>query len=350
MNNNIIRVLVVDDSPVARNLLTGILDADPQLEVVGEAKDGVEAVDLVSRLKPDVVTMDVQMPRMDGLKAIEEIMIANPTPIVVVSSTITADDVRKSMDATEAGALTAISKPASPQSADFVQSAQLLVETIKSMATVKVIRRVRRESRKPVQPVAKKAVKRERILAIAASTGGPQALHRVLAGLPSDFPLPILVVQHICTGFTTGFVSWLQQAVSLNVKIAEDEEKLCPGTVYVGPESHHLGASGFRIQLIDQPPVGGFRPSANELFQSVANTFADAAIALILTGMGEDGVKGLQSVHRLGGHTIAQDEGSSVVFGMPRAAYEAGVVDRVLPLDDIAGYLVDRVNQAAVDD
>jgi two-component system chemotaxis response regulator CheB len=349
VNNDILRVLVVDDSPVARNLLKGILDADPHLQVIAEAKDGVEAVELVSHLKPDVVTMDVQMPRMDGLRAIEEIMVANPTPIVVVSSTITSDDVRKSMDATEAGALTAISKPASPQSSDFVASAKLLVETVKSMATVKVIRRVRRVTRKPVQPVAKNATKREQVLAIAASTGGPQALHRVLDGLPSDFPLPILVVQHICTGFTTGFVSWLQQSVSLTVKIAADGEQLSPGTVYVGPESHHLGTSGFRIHLIDQPPVGGFRPSANELFQSVAHTFGDAAIALILTGMGEDGVKGLQSIHQSGGHTIAQDEDSSVVFGMPRAAFEAGVVDVVLSLDDIARYLVDRVQQEATE-
>jgi len=344
----VLRVLVADDSPVARNLLKGILDADRNLQVVGEAKNGAEAVEMVRRLKPDVVTMDVQMPGMDGLQATEEIMVASPTPIVVVSSTITLNDAEKSMDCIRAaGALAAICKPASPQSNDFIQSARLLVETVKSMASVKVIKRIRRDVRQSIAPVVPQASTREEVLAIAASTGGPYALDRILSALPADFPLPILVVQHISAGFTDGFVSSLQHGVSLNVKVASDGERLCTGTVYVGPETHHLGANKSRIQLLDVPPIGGFRPSATALFESVASAFRDSAIAVILTGMGEDGVEGLRSLRQAGGHIIAQDKESSVVFGMPGAAIDAGVVNTVLPLDAIANYLVARVKQQA---
>lgn len=347
MSDVVLRVLVADDSPVARNLLRGILDADPFLEVVGEAKNGAEAVEMVLRLKPDVVTMDVQMPKMDGLKATEEIMVAQPTPIVVVSSTITVDEVEKSMDSIRAGALTAIGKPASPQSADFLESARLLVETVKSMATVKVIRRTRQAVRKSIDPVIPTISAREKVVAIAASTGGPQAIHRVLSSLPGDFPLPILVVQHISAGFTEGFVSWLNHSVALTVKVADNGERLTPGTAYVGPETHHLGASKLRIQLSDGPPIGGFRPSATALFHSVSEAFGDSAIGVILTGMGDDGVAGLRSLRQAGGHVIAQDEQSCVVFGMPKAASAAGVVDKTLPLEAIAEYVAKLVKQNA---
>ena len=340
-----IRVIVADDSPVARDLLTEVLNSDSRLEVVGIAKDGEQAVDLVRRLKPDIITMDVQMPRMDGFEATKEIMIVEPTPIVIVSGNIGSPDVEKSMNAIRAGALTAIGKPPSPQSPEFEQAAGQLIDTVVSMASVKVIRhrRTRRQVDESKDSAAVRAIDTPlpAVVAIATSTGGPEALDKLLSELPVDFPLPILVVQHITTGFTHGFVSWLDQCVPLKVKEAVDGERVEPSVVYIAPEHGHLGFSASkRVQILDQPPVDGFRPSGTILFESAARVFGDATVAVVLTGMGSDGLNGLRSVRQVGGYVIAQDEQSSVLYGMPRVAAEAGLANIVLPLDTIAYYLV----------
>lgn len=341
-----LRAVVVDDSPTVRSLLRRILEGDGEIEVAGEARDGVEAVALVQSLRPDVVTMDIHMPRMDGLEATREIMIAAPTPIVVVTSSARAGDVTGAMSALEAGALTVLRKPSGPDSPDFEAVSRTLVSTVKTMAAVKVVRRHRRSAPVAAASTALRGGGAVKVVAIATSTGGPQALARLLGDLPEDFAAPVLVVQHIGAGFTAGLASWLSSCVPLRVKVAEAGEPLVPATVYIAPEDQHLGvALGRRVALSSDPPLGGFRPSGTHLFQSVAAAYGPAAAALILTGMGEDGLEGLRAVHRAGGRVIAQDEASSVVFGMPAAAIRAGLADRVLPLERIAREVLSLVGQ-----
>lgn len=343
-----LRVLVVEDSRTARALLVEVLTSDPGIEVVGEAADGAEAVRLAGVLRPDVITMDVEMPRMNGLEATREIMVHAPTPIVVVTATASQREAALSLDATEAGALWVASKPVSPLAPEFDEQARQLVATVKSMAQVKVVRRwARSASPHPAgtPPEPREAVPgcAAKVVAIAASTGGPAVLHAVLGRLPSAFPAPIIVVQHIARGFTGAFVSWLDAGCRLRVKLAADGEFLCPGTVYVAPEERQCGVSGGRVALTDGAPRSGFRPSASHLFEAVAREYGSAAAAVILTGMGADGVAGLRHVHAAGGRVIAQDEASCIVFGMPREAIAAGVVHAVLSPPAIANRLMHYV-------
>ncbi len=341
-----IRVLVAEDSTTARELLVEILQADPEVQVVGWAKDGIEALELTRRLRPDVVTMDVQMPRMDGFEATKRIMVEAPTPIVIVSASLDGREVAVSMHALRAGALTVLEKSAGPHAADFDEARRRFVQTVKAMAQVKVVRRWPErplEGRLPERPPARAGV-RARGVAIAASTGGPAALHRLLSELPGEFPVPILVVQHMAHGFVGGLAAWLNSTSLLTVKVAENGEPLAPRTVYLAADDRHLGVSGRGTAILSHaPPVEGFRPSGTVLFESVAQAFGASAVALILTGMGQDGVDGLKAVRQAGGHVIAQDEGSSVVFGMPGAAVAAGLVDVALPLDAMASRLIEIV-------
>lgn len=334
-----IRVLIAEDSSTTRELLVALLRADPGIQVVGEAKNGAEAVEMTKELKPNLVTMDIQMPVMDGFEATKRIMIEEPTPIVIVSSSFRARDVEVSMHALRAGALTVLAKPAGIGSPGFEESRRQFVQLVKTMAEVKVVRRWPERSRRARAPAAVPADVggQARIVAIATSTGGPAALHQILSALPGDFCAPILVVQHISEGFVEGLARWLNDVAPLKVKVAEDGEPLAPSTVYLAPARSHLGVSAAHtIQLSSAPPICGFRPSGTFLFDSVANAFGNASVALILTGMGQDGVDGLQGIRAAGGRIIAQDKESSVVFGMPGAAMAAGCVDWVLPLGSIA--------------
>jgi two-component system, chemotaxis family, protein-glutamate methylesterase/glutaminase len=340
------RVLVAEDSLTTRELLVQILDADPELEVVGEAKDGVEAVEMTKRLRPDVVTMDIRMPRMDGFEATRQIMVEAPTPIVIVSAIYEDRDVEGSMHALSAGALAVMSKPAGPGSADFEEHARRLATTVKSMAQVKVVRRWAPRTRVETSvAVERKAARPARVVAIGASTGGPAALARLLQDLPNDFGAPMLVVQHMSRGFMDGLASWLNTAGALPVKIAEQGEPLRPRTVYLAPDGGHLGinAGGASLLISQAAPVGSFRPSATFLFESVAKVFGASSLGLILTGMGHDGVEGLRAIRRAGGQIVAQDEATSVVYGMNGAAVAAGLADFTLPLDAIADRLVELV-------
>ena len=343
-----IRVLVAEDSPTARALLVALLASDPEITVVGEARDGVEAVALTQALRPDVVTMDLRMPRLDGFEATKEIMITAPTPIVIVTASMLARDVEISMHALKAGALTVLPKPKGPQDPAFEEDARQLVAQVKAMAQVKVVRHWRPTSapaRPEAEPARPRPAPRGRVVALAASTGGPAALHRLLAALPADFPVPLLAVQHITHGFLGGLVDWLNKASGPRVKVAEDGEPLAPSTVYVAPDDRHLGVTPHEaVALARTPPVGGFRPSGTSLFEAVARVYGAAAVAVVLTGMGDDGVEGLRALRRAGGRVLAQDEKSSVVFGMPGAAVAAGVVDQILPLEDIPRRLVELVS------
>lgn len=331
-----IRVLVADDSHTARALLVEILRSDPGVQVVGEAADGVEAVEMTCRLRPDVVTMDIRMPKLDGFEATRRIMVEAPTPIVIVTGSMDVREVETSMHALKAGALTILAKPAGPESPEFEAEAKRFVATVKAMSAVKVVRRW--PERAPAACPRTQEAGRAGVVAIAASTGGPAALARILSELPGDFPLPILVVQHIASGFVEGFAAWLNTAGGLRVKVAEHGEPLAPRTVYLAPDDGHLGIAPGRNTIVVSRtgPIGGFRPSATYLFESVAKAFGAAAISVVLTGMGRDGVEGLRAMRAAGARVIAQDQETCVVFGMPGAAIESGVVDVTLPLGAIA--------------
>lgn len=334
-----IRVLVVDDSPTARLLQAQILRGDSGIEVAGEAENGAEAVAMTLRLRPDVVTMDMHMPQMDGFEATRLIMAEAPTPIVIVSASLDPREVEASMHALRAGALTVLAKPLGPGSPQFEESSRLFLQTVKAMAAVKVVRHWNGQPPAPAPPRPPSAQKRGRgeIVAIAVSTGGPSALSRLMADMPRDLRVPILVVQHMAPGFIEGFAAWLDKASPLKVKVAEQGETLAARTVYLAPDASHLGVAGrANVLLSSAPPIEGFRPSGTFLFDSVAKAFGSSAVALIMTGMGHDGVDGLRAVQAAGGRVLAQDEGSSVVFGMPGAAVAAGLVDHVLPLASLA--------------
>lgn len=347
-----IRVLIAEDSVTVRELLEHALGADPQVEVVGMAKNGLEAVEMTKRLRPDVVTMDVKMPEMDGFEATRRIMREVPTPIVIISATMDIHDVDVSMNALRVGALALLEKPPGAASPKFDQSILHLVSTVKAMAEVKVVRhwpetpttgRLPRMGDRPPENQIK-------LVAIAASTGGPAALARILSELPVGFPVPILVVQHIALGFVDGLVSWLSTRGPLKVKAGENGEMLLPSTVYLASDDLHMGVSrDSRLVLVDSPRIGVFRPSATYLFDSVARAYGAAALAVMLTGMGEDGVDGLRAVRAAGGRVVVQDQASSVVFGMPGAAIAAGLAERILPLSGIAGSLIQMTGRARRD-
>ncbi|MEW6368585.1 MAG: chemotaxis-specific protein-glutamate methyltransferase CheB [Acidobacteriota bacterium] len=342
-----IRVLIAEDSSTTRELLAEVLRSDREIEVVGEAKNGAEAVEMARALKPTVITMDIQMPVMDGLEATKRIMVESPVPIVIVSGSTRAREVEVSMHALRAGALTVLAKPSGVDSPGFEETARRFVQTVKAMSQVKVVRRWpdRTLPRSPFPARITEQSVRAGIVAVAASTGGPVALNQILTALPGNFGAPILVVQHISIGFVEGLARWLNDASPLRVRVAENGESLNPSTVYIAPDDRHLGlsAGGRTIELSGAPPIGGFRPSATFLFQSVARAFGRGAIAVVLTGMGQDGLEGLTAVRSAGGMVIVQDEGSSVVFGMPSAAIAAGYADSVLPVGTIALRLTDVI-------
>lgn len=336
-----LRVLVTEDSAVARQLLVRILDNDPGLRVVGEAPDGETAVRLARQLRPDVITMDVHMPGMSGVEATRGIMEDAPTPILIVTASTDRAATSHSFAALSAGALTVVEKPRGPASPEFGRQARALVETVKLMAEVKLVtRRTQRRPRPDPSPPAE-APEQIEVVAMAASTGGPAALATILGALPSDAPVPILVVQHITAGFEESLVEWLSDVSTNPVALASPGQPLRPGEVLVAPRGAHLGIDGnSSVALVAGPPIGSHRPSGSYLFRSVAEAFGRKALGVILTGMGNDGVQGLAELKRKGGWVLAQDEATSAVYGMPQEAVAMGVVDRILPVHDIPDAMV----------
>ncbi|MBA2320515.1 MAG: chemotaxis response regulator protein-glutamate methylesterase [Deltaproteobacteria bacterium] len=339
MSSSNIRVLVAEDSPTARALLVAMLSASSGIEVIGEARDGLEAVELTLRLKPDVVTMDIQMPQLDGYEATRRIMTEHPTPIVIVSS-LDVLAVEVSMEALRAGAVDVVPKPEGPSSPGHAQAARYLAATVRAMAGIKLVRRwpAPQDVARPTPVGSRPLAVPPRVVALAASTGGPAALHQVFSAIPADFPLPLLIVQHMASGFTEGFAAWLDGSAKVKVKVARAGEPLQPGVAYVAPDDRHLGVSKRgTVALSDVPLVGGFRPSGTLLFQSVASSYGAASIAVILTGMGSDGLAGVRELKAAGGRVIAQDEATSEIFGMPGVVVEARIADSVLPIGAIGG-------------
>ncbi|MCC6502997.1 MAG: chemotaxis-specific protein-glutamate methyltransferase CheB [Deltaproteobacteria bacterium] len=325
-------VYIVDDSAVARAHLKHILESDPEIRIAGEACSGEEAVEFVRTSRPDVITMDISMPRMDGHEATSRIMETNPVPIVIVSANYNKDQVGQSFRAMEAGALAIVEKPSGIGHADYERSAGELIKTVKLMSEVRVVRRWRKTRPLPLAPREPlRETRNIKAVLIGASTGGPPVLQTVLAGFHTGFPAPILVVQHITNGFIEGMLEWLGAAISLPVALAKDGERALAGHVYFAPDDHHMGidASG-RLCLSAGAPENGIRPSVSHLFRSAIESYGGEVVAVLLTGMGRDGADEMKKIRDLGGVTIIQDKESSVVYGMPGEAARLGGAAYVL--------------------
>lgn len=352
-----IKVLLVEDSPVVSEFLDFILNADPDISVVGRASNGEEAIDAVKRYRPDVITMDIHMPKMDGLEATRRIMETDPVPIVIVSGSTDPHENTMTFRAMEAGALAVLRRPAGFGHPDHESNVRELLQTVKLMSEVKVVRRWPQTRREPVSPpfarilAGKPAVHprniqaKTKVIAIGASTGGPPVLHTILAMLPRDFSLPILIVQHMASGFTVSFVEWLAQSSVLPVHVATHGELMLPGHVYVAPDECQMKVDhGGKIVLTKDAPENGLRPSVSYLFRSLAAVYGGEAAAGLLTGMGRDGAEELRVLREKGAITFAQDKESSVVHGMPGEAIKLDAATFILAPDRIAAVLTGLEN------
>lgn len=375
--NGKIRVLVVEDSEALLQLLVRAFEQDSRFIVAGVARNGQEAIDKTLLLKPDVITMDLMMPKVDGFEAIRQIMARKPTPIVVVTS---SNDSQNSFEAVRAGALEVVSKPTNVNTPEGLKTIAAILDKAKIMSGVKVLTRrtnflspsgtsssqqgqttsnpsgrlsgflpdpffdtplPRTQARLPSTRLSSMP----KVVAIASSTGGPPALSKVLNQIGKGFPTPIMIVQHITPGFGQGLISWLSQTIGPHIVEAEENVLPMSGHVYIAPDNYHLlvDVRG-RLKLSSALPIKGHRPSANPLFESVAQYYGPSAIGVVLTGMGDDGMLGMKALKSVGGFCLAQDEASSVVYGMPKAVIEAGLADEVLGLNSIGNYLLKLVS------
>ncbi len=338
-----LRIVVVDDSQTARELLVALYET-AGLRVVGVGKTGQDALNLTIKHSPDVVSMDVVMPKMDGLEATHAIMHEHPTPIVIVAAGLMHSDTDIVFDSLKAGALAAVQKPGIEDPA----TCKKLIETVKMMATVPVIRRWPEHTRakKSLPSLLMGGAKGVSLIGIAASTGGPGVLAQILSPLPKDFPIPILVVQHVTNGFTAGLADWLNEQTKLEVAMAEHGDVPKPGLVLLPPDDYHMQVNkNGAIELSKAPPYKGLRPSANYLFNTMARFYGMGSLGIILTGMGDDGAEGMESMFKAGAVTIAQNEESCIVYGMPAEAVKRKSIKQVLTPDQISQYLMNMVAQ-----
>ena len=344
-----IRVLVVDDSALMRQFISDILNSDARIEVVGTARDGKDALAQIKTLQPDIVTMDVEMPKMDGLKALEEIMRTSPMPVIMVSS-MTQEGAEVTMKALAAGCVDFIGKPSGTISLNIREIGQELIDKVIAASTA----RIRTPLLKPTLPPASDFRRmappvnintaRRDIVAIASSTGGPMALSELLPKLPKKFPVPIVITQHMPREFTSSFAKRLNDTSQIEVVEGFDGLALKPGRAVIAPGGYHLlikrRAGTAVCGLSDSPPVLSVKPAANVMFQSVANEYGGNVLCVILTGMGRDGTDGAVTLHKKGAYVIAESQKTCVVYGMPKAAFDAGIVDEVLALNEIPDAMV----------
>ncbi len=348
-----IKVLLVDDSLIALTILKKMLSTAPDIEVMGTAMNGRDALALVPKLDPTVVCTDLHMPVMDGLELTREIMDKYPRPILVISASVSEGN-NNVFQLLNAGAVDVFPKPHGGLETEYIRQANNLINKVRILAGVHVFRRVKKDAAMPVcimpaeMPLPAKQA-HLRIVAIGASTGGPQALQNILSRLPANFPLPIVCIQHIGDGFLEGLVEWLNSVCAVKIEIAQEGAAPLPGVVYFPREGAHLlidGNGRFKYSL--GAPFNGHRPSVTEAFRSIAERYGNGVIGVLLTGMGNDGAEGLKTIAEAGGLTIAQDEKTSVVFGMPKCAIELGAAKNVLPLEEIASMIMSRVTMNGV--
>lgn len=342
-----IKVLIVEDSKVEQELLAHILGSDPQIQVVGIVGDGERAIAEVKRLQPDLVTMDIHMPRMNGFDTTRRLMEETPLPIVIVSGSFSRSDTDKTFHALESGALTVVRKPRGIGHPGYQEDARELINNVRAMSEVKVVKRwprLRREEPPPPLPSVVRATSEIRVVAIGASTGGPAVIQTILSGLPRNFTAPVLVVQHMAAGFMESFVNWLTETSGFPAQIAVHGDSPLPGRAYFAPDGCHMQIGrDSRIVLTRDEPEGGLRPSVARLFHSVAEEFGRNAVGVLLTGMGKDGAVELKLMKERGAITIVQDENSCIVFGMPGEAVRQGAADHIIAPDRIAGFLAQLV-------
>lgn len=337
---SVIRVLVVEDSPVVQEFLLHIFGSDPGISVIGVARNGREAVEAASEKRPDVITMDINMPEMDGLEATRKIMETNPVPIVIVSGNWNPKEVETTFKAIEAGAVSLVQRPAGIGHPEHQKTAKELLQTVKLMSEIKVVKRWPRYKQKA--PECKEASLSEKkagieIVAIGASTGGPIVLQTILSRLPKKFQLPVLIVQHMVKGFLHGMVDWLRETSAIPVHIAANGEQIQPGHAYFAPDGFNMGVGNRGEILLNQDESENkIRPSVSFLFQSIAGVYRADAVGILLTGMGRDGAEELKLMKTKGAVTIIQDRESSVVFGMPGVALELDAATYILSPDKIA--------------
>jgi len=344
-----IRVLIVDDSALMRQILTALLSEDPEIEVVGTAPDPYVARDRIKELNPDLLTLDIEMPKMDGLTFLKKLMAAHPMPVLIVSS-LTEEGCDTTLRALELGAVDFFSKPKLDMQAGMEAQTEALIAKVKAASQARVIRRAPRPSQEKARPYVLKSSAMIKttdvIIAIGASTGGTEALKEFLTVLPPNTP-PLLITQHMPERFTNSFANYLNQLCSIKVKEAEEDDRVLTGEALIAPGNYHMrlvrDGARYRVRLDQEPPVNRHRPSVDVLFNSVAECAGANSIGVILTGMGADGANGLLKMKEAGAMTLAQDEASCVVFGMPKEAIKRGAVDRVLPLCEIPSAVLQYV-------
>lgn len=342
MKKNFIDVFIVDDSRVSRDLLTHIIEKDPELRVVGVAEDGFSALRWLNIHTPDVITMDIQMPAINGFEVTRRIMETKPIPVVIITSTFTSSNADMAFHAMEAGALAILEKPTGYGESNYYLKEQEIINTIKIVADIKLIKKriIGKIVDTPVSFQLDDNIQEIKAIAIGASLGGPPAIAEILSRLPSSFPVPIFIVQHIAAGFVDGFIKWLQERCQLPIKLAANNENALPGYVYIAPDKYHMEVTKENSILLDSFSSQNPQPSVGRLFRSMANAYGPHCVGVILTGMGRDGAQDLLLMKQRGAYTIAQDEQSCVMFGMPREAIEIGAVRKVLSLDKIATALI----------
>lgn len=345
---SVIKVLVVDDSAFMRKALSDMISSDPELKVIDTARDGIDAIEKVQKLRPDIVTLDVEMPRMGGLEALKHIMAKTPVPVLMVSS-LTTEGALATLDALDLGAVDFLPKNLSELSVNILKLKQILIDKIKQIGRKGLVHRRRHVVITPVIEMPKSSGTRKiGIVTIGTSTGGPKALQEIIPFLPADFPVGIVIAQHMPPNFTGPFSDRLNQLSKVTVKEAEEGEPIRPGVVLIAPGGGHMRVVKRKVteavvEISENKGESIYRPSVDVLMSSVAETYPGRCLGVILTGMGNDGKDGMTAIKKSGGRTIVQDERTCVVYGMPKAVVDAGLADKVVSLEEISGEIINSV-------